>query len=172
MPITTHPPRRVRKTLRTIAGALCTTAVLALAACGTTSVPPGPQATDPACADIVLGAPETVLGQERTDTGSQGTLAWGRGEDAVVMRCGVTPPGPTTEMCQTIKDENDVEVDWIVREEEGIVTFTTYGRTPAIDVTVPRSLAPDQPSAGPLDLGPVVSTVPADERCIAPEDVE
>src|SRR5699024_8527115 len=126
---------------------------LGLASCGTVQVPPGPDATNPVCADIVIGAPPEVLGMGRTETSSQGTAAWGSGEDAVVMRCGVTPPGPTTDLCTTLADGSGAKVDWIVRELEGdVVLYTTYGREPAIDVTVPRSAAPDQPSAAALDL--------------------
>ncbi|MDD0429630.1 DUF3515 family protein, partial [Shigella sonnei] len=71
--------------------------------------------------------------------------AWGSGEDTVVMRCGVTPPGPTTDQGATLADENEIEVDWVVKEIEGdTFLYTTYGREPAIDVSVPRSAAPDQ----------------------------
>ncbi len=138
--------------------------------CGTVQVPPGPQAQDPVCANIVIGAPPEMLGMSQQETSSQGTVAWGRGQDAVVMRCGVTPPGPTTDLCTTLDDGTGTEVDWIVRELEGdVVLFTTYGREPAIDVTVPRSVAPDQPSAAPLELTQLVSRyIEATDRCIGP----
>lgn len=145
---------------------------LSLAACGTVRVPAGPDAANPVCADIVLGAPPQVLGMDKVETSSQGTVAWGSGEDTVVMRCGVTPPGPTTDMCTTLADENGVEVDWVVREIEGdTFLYTTYGREPAIDVSVPRSAAPDQPSAAALDLTQVVDgNLEATRYCIGPGD--
>ena len=156
------------------AAVLPLTALLALglAACGTVQVPAGEAAADPVCADIVLGAPPQVLGMDRVETSSQGTAAWGEGEDTVVMRCGVTPPGPTTEQCTTLADENETEVDWIVREGEGdTFLYTTYGREPAIDVSVPRSAAPDQPSAAALDLTQVITrNLEATARCIGPGD--
>ena len=142
---------------------------IALAGCGLVTVPQGPDAADPACADIVQGAPAMMLEQPRTETSSQGTVAWGRGADAVVLRCGVTPPGPTADMCTRLGSDG-VEVDWIVREEDGIVHFTTYGRTPAVDVTVPRSLAPDQPSAVPLEMGRTITAIPATDYCVGPTD--
>ncbi|WP_114855694.1 DUF3515 family protein [Brachybacterium sp. YJGR34] len=145
---------------------------LVLTSCAAVQVPPGPEAQDPLCADIVLGAPEQVLGMEKVETSSQGTVAWGHGEDTVVMRCGVTPPGPTTDQCTTLADGNGTEVDWIVRElEDGVFLYTTYGREPAIDVTVPLSAAPDQPSAAALDLTQVITrTIEATDRCVGPGD--
>lgn len=156
------------------AAALSVTGLLALglAACGTVQAPAGEAAADPVCADIVLGAPPQVLGMDRVETSSQGTVAWGAGEDTVVMRCGVTPPGPTTDQCTTLADENGTEVDWIVKEVEGdTFLYTTYGREPAIDVSVPRSAAPDQPSAAALDLTQVVTrNIEATAHCIGPGD--
>lgn len=157
---------------RPLAATAAALLALGLASCGTVRVPAGPDAADPVCADIVLGAPPTVLDLERTETSSQGTAAWGSGEDTVVMRCGVTPPGPTTDLCTTLADENDVEVDWIVREvDEGTFLYTTYGREPAIDVSVPISAAGDQPSAAALDLTQVVTRhLEATDFCIGPGD--
>lgn len=148
--------------------------VLGLASCGTVRVPPGPEAADPVCADIILGAPPEVLGFARAETSSQGTAAWGSGEDTIVMRCGVTPPGPTSDLCTTLADGNGVEVDWIVRElEDGVFLYTTYGREPAIDVTVPLSAAPDQPSGAALDLSQVITrNLEATARCVGPGDVQ
>lgn len=144
-----------------------------LVSCGTIEVPPGPDATNPVCADIILGAPPEVLGMERAETSSQATAAWGSGEDTIVMRCGVTPTGPTTDLCTTLADGNGVEVDWIIRElEDGVFLYTTYGREPAIDVTVPLSAAPDQPSGAALDLSQVISrNIEATDRCVGPGDL-
>lgn len=156
------------------AAALSLTGLLALglAACGTVQVPAGEAAADPVCADIVLAAPPQVLGMDRVETSSQGTAAWGSGAETVVMRCGVTPPGPTTDQCTTLADENEIEVDWVVKEIEGdTFLYTTYGREPAIDVSVPRSAAPDQPSAAALDLTQVITrNIEATARCIGPGD--
>ncbi|MGP9539285.1 DUF3515 family protein [Brachybacterium sp. AOP43-C2-M15] len=144
---------------------------LGLLSCGTVQVPAGPSAADPVCADVLLSAPPEVLGMSRVETSSQGTAAWGSGEETVVMRCGVTPPGPTTDMCTTLADGDGVEVDWIVRElDEGGFLYTTYGREPAIDVSVPAA-SPDQPSAAALDLGQVVSrNIEATDFCVGPGD--
>nr|WP_276548204.1 DUF3515 family protein [Brachybacterium muris] len=161
-------PRRARL--------LAASAVVALlgglAACGTVTVPAGPAASDPLCAEIVLGAPHEMLGLERSETSSQGTVAWGSGEDTVVLRCGVEPPGPTTDACTRLEDPSGVQVDWIVREQDEIVLLTTYGRVPAVDISVPRSVAPDQPSAAALDMGRLVdATIPAIDHCVGAGDV-
>lgn len=158
-----RPSRRAR-----VAAGLCSLAVLT--SCAAVTVPPGPDAADPACAPIVQNAPDDLLGQPRQDTSSQGTVAWGTGADTIVLRCGVMPPGPTTEACTRIADAGGVAVDWIVHEEDGVVTFTTFGRAPAIDVTVPRSAAPDQPSAAVLDMTRTISVIPATQECLGPGD--
>lgn len=148
--------------------------MLTLSACGTVKVPPGPAASDPTCADVMIAVPPTLLELERTETSSQATAAWGSGDDTIVMRCGVTPPAPSTDMCTTLEDADGVQVDWIVKQEEGeeIVQYTTYGREPAIDLTVPRSVAPDQPSAAALDLGQLITRhIEATARCIGPGDL-
>lgn len=149
---------------------------LGLVSCGTVQVPAAPGAADPVCADVMLSLPAEVLGMERVETSSQATAAWGDGDQTVVMRCGATPPGPTTDQCTTLADGEGVEVDWIVREvedEDEVLLYTTYGREPAIDVTVPRAAAPDQPSGAALDLTQAVTrNIEATERCIGPGDAE
>lgn len=146
---------------------------LGLASCGTVQVPAGSDAANPDCAQIVLNAPPEVLGMERVETSSQGTAAWGDGEDTIVMRCGVTPPGPTTDICTTLADGDGVEVDWIVQElDDEVFLYTTYGREPAIDVSVPRSAAPDQPSGAALDLTTLITrNIEATDRCVGPGDL-
>ncbi|MFE5775400.1 MULTISPECIES: DUF3515 family protein [Brachybacterium] len=154
-----------------LAGAL----VLGCSACATVRVPAGEDAADPACAQIVQDAPEQLEGQSRHATSSQGTLAWGSGDEAIVLRCGVAPPGPTTQMCTTLTDADGTGVDWIIDEDgssDGIVRFTTYGRTPAIDLTVPREVVGDQASAAALDLTDLVTSIPAERHCLGADDVQ
>lgn len=145
--------------------------VALVSGCGTVRVPPGPSAADPACARVIQSAPEELLGQSRRETSSQATVAWGSGDTTIVLRCGVTPPGPTTQACSRIGDPSGVEIDWIVREADGVVTFTTFGRSPAVDVSVPRAAAPDQPSAAVLEMSGPVSQIPATDHCVGPGDV-
>lgn len=165
------PDPRPRLRRRAVLPGVLAAPALALAACGSVSVPPGPHADDPACAPIIQGAPTAMLDQARHETSSQGTVAWGRGADTIVLRCGVTPPGPTTDLCTRLESSSGATVDWIVREEDGVVTFTTYGRTPAVDITVPRSVAPDQPSAVPLEVAGLIAPLPVSAQCVGPGDV-
>lgn len=161
------PAPRPRPRLRALGLAA---AVLALAGCGAVRVPAGPDAADPACADVVVAAPPQMLGQDRAETTSQGTVAWGSGESTIVLRCGVAPPPPTTTACTRLDDGSGRSVDWIVKEEDGLVTFTTYGRSPAVDITVPRAAAPDQPSAVALEMARPIAAIEPTAQCLGPED--
>lgn len=102
---------------------------------GTVSVEPAENASDPACASVVLNLPKELSTVDETFpkrvTSSQATGAWGS-PAAVVMRCGVPEPAPSTDTCLPTGD-----VDWInVRTDGDAYTFVTYGRTPAVEVTV------------------------------------
>jgi hypothetical protein len=103
--------------------------------------------------------PQHVQGQGRvrTTSGSPAVAAWGH--PAVIWRCGVATPGPTTDECLTVDG-----VDWVVHELKDGAAFTTFGRSPAVQVLVPHHYAPE-----PLVLpafSAVVSTVPQGaERC-------
>ena len=66
--------------------------------------------------------------------------AWG--EPAIVARCGLAPPAPTADLCIHVDG-----VDWISHRLSDGYAFTTYGRTPALEVLVPDRYAP-----GPLLL--------------------
>ena len=150
--------------------------ILTLASCGAVVVPqPEAAPASPRCAEVMVALPDVLLGLNRSETTAQSTAAWGSGDSTIVLRCGVTPPPPTTDLCTTIASRNGTEIDWIVKEDEkrGIVHMTTYGREPAVDLTVPREVAPDQPSAAAIDLAGLLSQIPqSGGRCLALEDAE
>lgn len=100
-------------------------------------VAPAPQAGDPACARAAGLWPDTVGGAPRVETrgGDATTVAWG--DPAVVARCGVPSPAPTTDPCVSADG-----VDWLARELTDGVALTTYGRSPAIEVLVPAEHGP------------------------------
>ena len=136
--------------------------LVALGACTPTiTVEVAPDATDPLCASIVLALPEELGGAERLRTTSQATTAWGTQSSAITLRCGVEPPGPTTEACQAIEDVSGTSVDWLVVENEGSWVFTTYGRVPAVEVSVPDGVA----TAPVVDLNRAVSLAPQSRHC-------
>src|SRR5690625_7841706 len=117
------------KTTRVFRGAaLAVVSGLTLTAC--TSLVAGievaPEATDPLCAEAMVAMPEEIAGHERRRTDSQSTAAWGAPAVAV-FRCGVEPPGPTTDECVRANG-----VDGVVRERGTSRRITTSGREPGL----------------------------------------
>lgn len=108
-------------------------AVATLAGCSTTvHLEPATDANDPVCAQVSVLLPETVGGFDRVWTDAQGTGAWG--DPTVALRCGVDPPAPTALVCTTLGG-----VDWLVLEQEDArQRLVTYGRDPAVEVTILR----------------------------------
>jgi hypothetical protein len=143
---------------------------VALTGCSTTvNLDPAEGANDPACAELSVRLPGSVAEQPRRWTDAQATGAWGE-PSAVLLRCGVTPPGPTEARCITIGG-----VDWIVDESQAPrYLVTTYGREPAVEVFVDNEVVSPNDVLG--DLGLVVSgTTTADSACtltetLLPED--
>ncbi len=137
----------------------------ALTACSPViSVPVADGATDPTCADVVLDLPDQVAGQDQRTTSSQATSAWGRSGSAITLRCGVAQPGPS-DQCQSIENPDGTSVDWITSETSTGWTFVTYGRDPAIEVKVPKSLGEGQPTVALVDVAPAVLDVKATQHC-------
>lgn len=139
----------------------------ALAGCtSTVSMDAAEDAGNPLCADVTVRLPGTVDGQERRWTDAQATGAWGNPSAAILLTCGVTPPGPTEARCITIGG-----VDWVVDESEAPkYRITTYGRTPAIEVYLDNEVVS---SNDVLDrLGTIISgTIPAETACVDAETV-
>lgn len=95
-----------------------------------------PRADDPACTGIAW--PDTVADQAArpTEPADPAVAAWG--DPAIIARCGLEPPPPTTTDCLTVDG-----VDWLVRELSDGAAFTTYGREPALGVLIPDTYAPE-----------------------------
>lgn len=142
--------------------------VLALTACApTVPVQVAPFATEPVCASVVLALPASLgEGLDRVDTDAQATAAWGDPRAAVVLRCGVEPLGPTTERCQSVTTPQGPTVDWVVVEDEGDWRFTTYGREPAVELTVPQEVATTRSTSFVDLLGPAVAIAEQQRRCL------
>jgi hypothetical protein len=142
--------------------------VLTLAGCtAAVVVPAAPYASDPACGVVLQRAPLELVGLERRSTTSQSSRAWGTA-DPVVLRCGVEPPGPSTQRCIRVTDDAGAEVDWIAIEGETAWTFVTYGRAPAIEVVVPLSVQPEgtQATTPLVDLAAAVSVTSVERTCL------
>jgi len=114
--------------------------LLVLSACTpTVALKPAADATNPKCADVIVHPPGSVADQSLRNTDAQATGAWGD-PAAVILRCGVTPPGPTSSKCATVKG-----IDWIIDDsKKPVYTFTTYGRKPAVQVVVDSNLTNGQ----------------------------
>lgn len=138
--------------------------LLALTACvPTADVAPAADATDPACAPMMIALPQTVADQPLRRTNSQATAAWGN-PSRLILRCGVVPPGPTTDACVGVNG-----VDWVVKQGDVAWTLTTYGRSPATEVLFdPDAIAS---STVLVDLANAVSRVPATRHCTDPTTV-
>lgn len=143
-----------------------------LTACGpagTVSVEPAENATDPACASVILNLPEEISSPEgpqpKRQTSSQATGAWGS-PAAVVMRCGVPEPGPSSATCSEVDG-----VDWInVSDDDEIYTFVTYGRSPAVEVTVDSSVVTGIEALG--RISPALGNTEQYSTCVGLDEVE
>ncbi|MGV8966939.1 MAG: DUF3515 domain-containing protein [Cellulomonas sp.] len=159
------------RTLRISALALLTVATAA-ACSSAVSVPVAAHAADPVCADVVLALPAELATYPRQRTTSQATTAWGDPAAPITLRCGVEPPGPTTDKCVTATDDAGRSVDWIAIEgpagpDGGTTwTFTTYGREPAVEVTVPPEVTKDSSTSFLVDLGPAVDKTATLRSCV------
>ncbi|MFJ5958524.1 DUF3515 family protein [Paenarthrobacter sp. NPDC092416] len=156
-----------RKSLRRIAMpiTLATVAVLALSACSpTVDVTAAADAANPACAPMMVALPDAIGDASLRKTNSQATAAWGD-PSQVILRCGVNPPGPTTDRCVSVND-----VDWVIKEGEPFYTLTTFGREPATEIL----MDPDKISSATVlaDLAAAAGKIKATRHCVGQEDLQ
>ncbi|MEU9382811.1 DUF3515 family protein [Streptomyces sp. NPDC048279] len=118
----------------------------------------GPLAKDPACARIAGRYPARLGEAARDPVTFEGLAVWGQG--AVELRCGVTPPGPTTDACVSVDG-----VDWVWRERAGDREYlVTYGRSPAVEVSVATSVT--RLDGVLLDLSHLVAPLAPNAECL------
>ncbi|WP_244209410.1 DUF3515 family protein [Rathayibacter festucae] len=131
---------------------------LSVAGCsGAVPMAAAPAAAAVDCAEIVVRLPSDVVDLAQRETDAQGTGAWGDPAQ-VLLRCGVADPGPSAE-CITERD-----VDWTIDDsDEAVVTATTYGRDPVVEVVLGAGLSGGREILAAL--APAVSSVPATRRC-------
>jgi len=158
--------RRVRAAAL-LAAVIVPVVVLSLTGCAP-AVPmtPAPDATNPACANVIVRLRTvTALGDNlKRETNAQATAAWGN-PAAVLLRCGVAVPGPSTLLCVTLKG-----IDWL-RDDSNApnYVFTTYGRDPAVQVVIDGTRASGTDAL--MDLSNAVGSIPATRACTNPDDV-
>lgn len=125
-------------------------------------------AADPLCAEMILGAPNELAGFKKLKTTAQATTAWGDDDTPpVVLRCGVEMLQPTTDECLGIAPPRGGEdIDWVITNAEEEWIFTTYGRVPGLELTVPHAFPGDQPSALLADLARIAQKGEAVRSCL------
>lgn len=133
--------------------AVVTFSAVSLGACARDSVTAPPQSDHPACRTALDRLPRTLLGHARGSSEAAGTAVYGDPE--VVVRCGVNPLGPTTLRCLSVND-----VDWVIDDRGDPLVFTTFGRSPALEVRIPASYPVANDSAALVDLQPVAEGLP------------
>ena len=154
---------RLRSVLLSLA-ALCGLSCMLSGCTDPVVVDAAPHAADPACAEVMLRMPQTLTGAEERTTSSQATEAWGSPAIAI-LRCGVTPPQPTTDTCVSVNG-----VDWIsVPTKSSMWRFVSYGRTPAVEVLVDREKIPGATVLA--EVSKPVSALPQHNQCLSAEDI-
>lgn len=139
--------------------------VLAVSGCASTvEVASAKDSNNPACAPMMVALPDALADAGRRTTSSQATAAWGD-PTTVVLRCGVTPPTPTTDICVGVNG-----VDWVIKEGDPVWTITTYGREPATEILLdPKKV---NSSTVLAQLSSAANKLPRLRGCVGPSDVE
>ncbi|MBB2921208.1 DUF3515 family protein [Cellulomonas cellasea] len=127
--------------------------LVAVAGCApTVSVAEAPYGHAPECARVVLALPPELGGLPQLATSSQASTAWGTATAPIVLRCGVEPPGPTTDRCVTVETPGGPSVDWLAVPADDEVD-------PGAAADAPEGAeAPDAPSDGVTGGGTVGAT--------------
>ncbi|MET4157806.1 DUF3515 family protein [Agromyces sp. PvR057] len=159
------PSRRRRTRVAGILPALlASAATTALTGCTPiVNMQAAPEATDVSCAELSVRLPDEVAEQAQRETDAQGTAAWGD-PASVLLRCGVPPIGPTTDRCVSVDG-----IDWVIDESDPPrYLFTTFGRTPAVEVLVDNDVVSGTTVIS--DLSTAVSVIPAEGACTSVDD--
>jgi hypothetical protein len=146
--------------------------LLAITGCTpTVALEPAAHATNAKCASVIAEISTTLTTvsslQPRT-TNAQGTAAWGTPAD-ILLRCGVPVPDPTsTLVCITVDG-----VDWLRNDKQApVFVFTTYGRNPAVAVTINSKDTKADGNRALTDLAPAISdSIATHHRCVAPSEI-
>ncbi len=124
---------------RRYAALVAAATLLALGACSRAVEVALPDAAGgPACQGLADRWPASVSGLSARPVSVDSAAARAWGDPAVVAICGYPAPGPSTLECLSVDG-----IDWLVQRRSNGVQFTTYGRSPALDVLVPSAYAPE-----------------------------
>lgn len=145
------PRSRRRAAVLVRATALTSALVLgaSLSACSAAvSVDPAPDAASPACAPEMIAMPDTLGDAALRTTTSQATAAWGD-PSAVILRCGVPTPGPTTDRCVTVNG-----VDWVIKDLTTATPSSSPSASPQAGSTPSASAGTGPTPSGDATEGP------------------
>jgi len=146
--------------------ALALVTIALLSGCAqTVAFDPADDAANALCADVVVRLPDTIGDDlQKRQTNSQGTAAWGD-PSAVLLRCGVTVPGPTS----TLPCVQTGNIYWLRDgSDENNPVFITYGREPATEVIVDRTAV--SPGVVLLDISQALEYTKETRQCTEIED--
>lgn len=156
-----------RRTPRTLAivGAVITLAAGLTGCTNAVSMSAAPSANAAACAAVQVRLPATVDSKfDLRNTNAQATAAWGDPEVAI-YHCGVAVPTVSDLPCFS-----QGGVDWIRDDRGDQVVYTTFGRSPAVQVVVDSTKTT---SSVVQELSDAVSSLPKDgHECLEPADVQ
>jgi hypothetical protein len=150
-----------------MAAAAAMIAVVVLSGCAATvAMSPASDATSARCASVIVLLPDTVSTLAQRQTNAQGTGAWGEPAD-ILLRCGVPVPDPNSLPCVTVDG-----IDWLRKADaKEVFVFTTYGRDPAVAVTINSKDVKADGNQALNDLATAVAAIPAEHHCVAPNEV-
>lgn len=159
---------------RVSAAALLLVGTAVLAGCSSTvHLEPAADANNPACADVMVALKNanSVADLDRRWTDAQSTAAWvgPDGDSSIILRCGVTVPGPTAELqCVTLEG-----VDWLVDSSETpYLRLTSYGRDPAVQLYVNTGVVSSNDVISSRAIVGAVTTIPAEGHCTTPDELD
>ncbi|MBL8931831.1 MAG: DUF3515 family protein [Kineosporiaceae bacterium] len=133
--------------------------VATTAACsGGEEVTAAPRAGESACTAALAAAPQTVLNRARGSMDVPGVLVWGQ-DPRIVLRCGLPEPGPSTLPCLTVEG-----LDWVIDDTADPVTAVSYGRSPAVEISMARVGPTSDLPAALVDLAPAARVLPGTGR--------
>lgn len=128
-----HRRQRLTRSL----AALSTGALLAGCGSSAVDVVSAPSHAAPVCAKVSAAWPTTVSGKDRRKVASGAAAAAAWGDPAIIARCGTITPAPSPN-CLTVDD-----VDWVLTDLSDGTKAETYGRSPAIEVLLPKPYLPE-----------------------------
>jgi uncharacterized protein DUF3515 len=134
--------------------------------------PPQPGATDAAqCRALIARLPTEVESQRRRDVTPSGALAAAWGDPPIVLRCGVATPAALTptSFCLEVSGVGwlptvDGKEDDMTHPPDGTAVFTTIGRSPNVELSVPSAYSP-QPEVLPAFANAIRSSTTLVSPC-------